>query len=158
MAPVPMVSGLLGFDWSWDRNSLLSPAFGLAALAGVAPPVTRSDGKASFAWLGARLSACALRWAVSESLRIRGCMIGDAGSVLASGSDTVSPRATSRAWLSLGASSQFELSMGPRIALRGMVGVQAPTHHDRYAFASDRFFQVPVLTVTGSAAIVAYLH
>jgi hypothetical protein len=155
-APTVLLGGDLGFDWAVVTASPFSPALGLGIIAGAAPDVTRAGGKASFSWFAARVTACAVRFAVGQVLQIRGCFLGDVGLVNARGSDTALPESSSRGWFSLGASSQLEFPAGARFAVRLVAAAQAPLRRDRYAFGAVDFFEVPAVIATGSLAAVGY--
>jgi hypothetical protein len=157
-APAVILGGTAAVDWAWVTASPLSPAFGLGAVAGAAPDVTRAGGRASFMWVAARVDACAVRLVVNEALQVRGCFLADIGFVYARGGDTVNPTSRTRGWLSLGASSQFEFPVGARFALQLVASVEAPLRRDRYAFGSADFFEVPVLIGTGSVGVVTHFR
>jgi hypothetical protein len=157
-APAVVLGAGAGVDWAWTTPGLLSPALGLGVIAGAAPDVSRTGGHAGFAWFTARLDACAVRLAVGQVMQIRGCLVADVGLLHAHGSSTVNAQSSSRAWLALGASSQFDFPVGSRFALHVVAGVEAPLRRDRYAFGSVDFFEVPVLIATGSVGLAAHFR
>lgn len=158
VAPNVLVGGGLGLDWAPLATGPFRPALGLGVVAAAAPDVVRSDGRASFVWLAARVNACALRFDFGRSAALRVCGLADIGVVNARGSDTVDPRSSSRGWLSLGVSSQAEFPLSERFALVALVGAEAPLRRDLYAFGPSDFFLVPLLIATGSMSVAAYFR
>jgi hypothetical protein len=156
-APEAVFAGTVGVGWAQDRG-FLSPAVGVGVAAGASPSVSESGGRASFAWLVARLEGCGVRVAIAGVMLVRGCLLGDFGWVNARGSDTDSPASSSRGWISLGASTRWELPLGPRFGVHLVAGVEAPLRRDRYAFGASDFFQVPAVMATASASAAAYFR
>jgi hypothetical protein len=157
VSPTVLLGGTLSIDWAWKPASAFGPALGLGVIAAAAPDVTRPGGRASFTFVAARVDACIARFALGAVLAVRGCLLADAGVVHARGSDTVAPGSSSREWLSLGASSQFEVPLTARLAIRLTAGVEAPLRRDRYAFGDADFFVVPPVIATGSLLVAGYV-
>ena len=156
VAPTVIIGGGLGVGWAPPVAGPFAPALGVGVVAGAAPDVVRSDGRASFVWLAVRLNACALRFDLGRGSTVRVCGLGDIGVVNARGSETVDPRSSSRGWLSLGASSQWEFPLSAAFAVVALAGAEAPLRRDRYAFGPADFYEVPVVIATGSVSVAAY--
>src|SRR5579883_1025485 len=157
-APSAILSGVVGVGWSGRRAGVLDPAVALDLAAGASPDLAETGGTASFAWFDARADLCALGVALGPGAEVRGCLLGDAGVLRASGSNTAAPASSSRGWLSLGASARLEVAVGDRFGIHLAAAVEAPLRRDRYAFGSSDFFEVPAVVVAGSATLAAYFR
>ncbi|MDP9152603.1 MAG: hypothetical protein M3O36_21985 [Myxococcota bacterium] len=155
-APSWLVGGALAFDWSPFGASAFAPAFEIDLAAAESLNEVRIGGTASFTWLNVRADACLLRVPLGPALRLRGCFVGAFGVLHARGSNALHPATSSRGWLSVGGAAGLEAPLGARLALHGLVGVEAPLRRDSYAFGVDQFFTVPAATGTGSISLLAY--
>jgi hypothetical protein len=157
-APSPIVGGTLGAGWTGADTGFFSPAVGLSVAAGLSPDLAESGGTATFAWFVVRGDLCGLRVALGSALRLRGCLLADAGVLQARGSNTVAPVTSSRGWLSVGAATRLEVPVGARLGIHLVVGVELPLRRDRFAFGSNDFFMVPIAVASGSLSLVAYFR
>jgi hypothetical protein len=157
-APNPLFGGAFALHWVTRDVGPFAPSLELGGEASRAADATESKGTASFTWLAVRATAYVVRWTFGAGAALRGGVTGDFGVLLASGHDTVSPAASSRPWASLGAVVGLEVPLGGLFAIQPTVGAEAPLRHDRYAFGSTDFFQVPPVIATVGASLIAYVH
>ncbi len=155
-APSVLIGGTLGLEWAILGASLLRPAFGVELAAAQSLDTVTAAGTASFTWLTAQANACLLSMSLGPSIRLRACLLSRLGLLRARGSNTFQPATSSRGWLSVGGASGIELPLTSRLALLGLVGVEAPLRRDRYAFSAEEFFATPPAIVTASISVVTY--
>ncbi len=108
-----------------ESRGVLSPSFGLGVVHSDSE-MLHGDGSVSAQWTGAMLSACPLRFRLSQAIGVAPCAIGSGGWLRVSGLDVDNPRSVDRSWWSLGALARLDAALGSHAELSLEVGASAP--------------------------------
>jgi hypothetical protein len=109
----------------FDSLGVSSPAVGLA-LAHSDSEVLDGDASVSAQWTGATLSACPLRFRLTEAIGVAPCATGSGGRLSVSGLDVDNPRSANRSWWSLGALARLDAALGSSAELAVEAGATIP--------------------------------
>ncbi len=145
-APAMLTGAGIAVLVSWERDSVLTPALGLAASHSWLGPVETAGGRASFQLQLVRLDACILRVRFGPAA-LRGCGTGAIGSYHARGSDTYEPRSHARLFSLAGGALFAEVALGSRAVVRATAGLAAPLRRDAFEFRPDVFHRVAALAL-----------
>jgi hypothetical protein len=133
----------LGLGGRWPRALLQAE---LDARAAFPQRVESSQGVARFGFWGAGAKLCAIGLFVSGQLGLSGCAIGEAGVLLASGSETQAPLDSREPWAALGPGLGLSWRSAGRIWLRLGSELLLPLTRPRYTLGGEPLHSVPPVT------------
>ena len=107
-------------------------------------------GTAAFRVTSAGLELCPPRLPSVAIVGLRPCVFGEAGTLRATGSNTIEPRSVDHRWIGWGPSARFELIPVDGLILEVRVAAEIPVVRARFLFAPEVFHEVdPVVLVAG---------
>lgn len=146
--PGPAIYAMAGID----RASMWSPALVLGAMHLWRSGLDEAGGTASFTLDAASLDLCALRLRLA-GLETQACASALAGRLAASGSETYSPAAVARPFVTAGGAILLDANLGSWIELSVRAGAGWSLARDSYAFSPTTFYRVDALAITTSLGL-----
>jgi hypothetical protein len=156
-APRLLAGFALTAAWHYDRSpSIWSFAVQLVATTYPSVDWAAPGGSATFSLDAAALHLCPLRFAVpSARAALRLCASASAGRLEAHGSDTFSPRSTTRPFATAGGAALLAVTPHRYLELTASVEPGAALIRDRFTFDPETFYGLPRLIVTYGVAVAA---
>jgi len=151
-APSPMAGFGVEAVAALERESMWSPVLVLRGVHAWKDDVVAEGGTAAFALDALAVDACPLRLRAAI-LEARACGAGLVGRLVASGSNTYSPRAEERPFATLGGAAFLTLALGRYVALSTRFGVGASLVRDAFAFSPRQFHRVPATAMELDAGV-----
>ena len=122
----------------------LAPSFRVAFVGGLPRSFPGPDGTATFALVSGFAEGCPLVVRVfSARAALRPCVAGEAGAILASGSDTTNQQSKARPWGAVGLDGRFDVSWIGPLVIDASAALLAPVVRDRFVLGTTTVFDVP---------------
>jgi hypothetical protein len=151
-APSLLLGPELGVDILWQSEGVFAPRVAVSASRAWAAPERTSNGDAGFTLDQLLASLCPLQLGQNR-WDVRPCLDGSFGRMLASGSNTLSPRSTQRPFRSFGASARLSVRPVWLLELWASGGIALLLVRDRYVFQPEILHDVPAQAVMGAAGL-----
>jgi hypothetical protein len=135
VAPDAPLGVLAGVELRWELEGFWAPSLRLSFLYTGEASVPSEHGDAAFQLLGARLSACPLRFGSARSFGLFACADFDAGRLRGVGEGALNERTQDMAWLGAGPGLRGEYAIGRQLALEALAGARFLLNDDRFIFA-----------------------
>jgi len=152
--PAPnMMPGVSVFaSLRWNRDSILSPAVQLRASHFWMSDYAAPGGVASFALDSGTVLLCPV-WLQEHRVSVQLCATGEAGRLLAKGTETLKGATRARPYFALGASAAIDIDFGRGFAFTSFANGSAPLLRDSFQFRPAVFYEVPVVVLTAGAGV-----
>jgi hypothetical protein len=109
-------------------------------------------GVANFALDSGTLLLCPV-WLQEHRVSVQLCATGEAGRLLARGTETLNGKTRARPYVAFGAAAAIELDFGRGIAFTSFANGGAPLMRDSFQFSPTVFYEVPMIVVTAGAGV-----
>lgn len=151
-APNVMPGVSIFATFRWNRDSVISPAVQLRASHFWSFGYVAPGGVANFALDSGTVVLCPV-WLQEHRLSVQLCATGEAGRLLARGTETLNGKTKARPYVALGASVAVEIEFARGIALTTFANGAAPLMRDSFQFLPAVFYEVPVVVLTAGAGV-----
>jgi hypothetical protein len=110
-----------------------------------------SNGTASFAVRSALAEVCPIAARFARRATLRPCLLGEFGTLVATGLDTTNARSVERPWAAVGLEARLDVRLLGPLWVNVGAGVVSPVVVDRFVIGGATVFELP--RATGQSAV-----
>ncbi|WP_437807561.1 hypothetical protein [Sorangium sp. So ce1078] len=155
VSPYASLGGALVGRVTSHPDGALSPSLGLSLMY-ARNDILQGSNNALIHWTAVALTACPLRWQITDIISAEPCVLASGGWFTATGEDMSNPRSVVRSWWSAGVLARAAVTLGGGTDLEIEAGAGVPLVHRRFTIAlpTEPLGETPVISPLAGVGIV----